>query len=146
MMHVLKSRDSQGSVLGRETIFLIITTSRPVLGPTQLPTQWIPGTLSLGVRRPGREPDHPSPHIAEVKHGGAIPPLLHVCSQRVASLMKHGVEIMCNRIRPNGYRGLSLGVRRPGREPDHSPPPSAEVKHGGAIPPLSHVIHSVLLH
>jgi hypothetical protein len=28
----------------------------------------------------------------------------------------------------NGYQGLSLGVKRPGREADHSPPPSAEVK------------------
>jgi hypothetical protein len=29
----------------------------------------------------------------------------------------------------NAYRGaLSLGVKRPGREADHSPPPSAEVK------------------
>jgi hypothetical protein len=29
---------------------------------------------------------------------------------------------------PTGTRGLSLGVKRPGREADHSPPPSAEVK------------------
>jgi hypothetical protein len=28
----------------------------------------------------------------------------------------------------NGYRGLSLGVKRPGREADHSLPASAEVK------------------
>jgi hypothetical protein len=29
----------------------------------------------------------------------------------------------------NGYQGLlSLGVKRPGREADHSPPSSAEVK------------------
>jgi hypothetical protein len=27
-----------------------------------------------------------------------------------------------------GTRGSSLGVKRPGREADHSPPPSAEVK------------------
>jgi hypothetical protein len=31
---------------------------------------------------------------------------------------------------------LSLGVKRPGREADHSPPSSAEVKKSGAIPPL----------
>jgi hypothetical protein len=29
---------------------------------------------------------------------------------------------------PMGTRGLSLGVKRPGREADHSPPSSAEVK------------------
>jgi hypothetical protein len=33
------------------------------------------------------------------------------------------------RIQPdNGNRGLFLGVKRPGREADHSPPSSAEVK------------------
>jgi hypothetical protein len=36
----------------------------------------------------------------------------------------------------NGYRGSSLGVKRPGREADHSLPSSAEVKNGGAIPLL----------
>jgi hypothetical protein len=29
-------------------IFLFTTASRPVLGPTQPPIQWIPGALSLG--------------------------------------------------------------------------------------------------
>jgi hypothetical protein len=32
----------------------------------------------------------------------------------------------------NGYRGLFLGVKRPGREADHSSPSNAEVKNGGA--------------
>jgi hypothetical protein len=37
----------------------------------------------------------------------------------------------------DGYRGaLYLVVKRPGRETDHSPPSSVEVKNGGAIPPL----------
>jgi hypothetical protein len=36
-----------------------------------------------------------------------------------------------------GTRALSLGVKRPRREADHSPPSSAEVKRiRGAIPPL----------
>jgi hypothetical protein len=30
----------------------------PVLGPTQPPIQWVPGSLSSGVKRPGREADH----------------------------------------------------------------------------------------
>jgi hypothetical protein len=33
---------------------------------------------------------------------------------------------------------LSPGVKRLGREADHSPPSSAEVKNGIAIPPLPH--------
>jgi hypothetical protein len=32
------------------------------LGPTQPSIQWVPGALSLGVKRPGREADH-SPNI-----------------------------------------------------------------------------------
>jgi hypothetical protein len=34
---------------------------------------------------------------------------------------------------------LSSGIKRPGREADHSPPSSAEVKNDGAIPPLPHM-------
>ena len=40
--------------------------SRPALGPTQPPTQWVPG-LSRGVKRPGRGVDHQPPSSAEVK-------------------------------------------------------------------------------
>jgi hypothetical protein len=35
--------------------------------------------------------------------------------------------------------GLFPGVDRSGREVDHSPPPTAEVKNGGALPPLPHM-------
>jgi hypothetical protein len=37
------------------------------LGPTQPPTQWVPGVLSLGVKRRGREADHSPPSNAEVR-------------------------------------------------------------------------------
>jgi hypothetical protein len=33
---------------------------------------------------------------------------------------------------------FSQGVKRPGREADHSRPSTAEVKNGGAIPPHPH--------
>jgi hypothetical protein len=56
-------------------VFLFTTASRTVLGPTQPPIQWVPGTLSLGVKRPGREADHSSPSSAEVRMRGAISPL-----------------------------------------------------------------------
>jgi hypothetical protein len=74
------SRDSSvGIVLGyglddqgvesrqRPGIFLYTIASRPALGPTQPLTQWVPGSLSLGVKRPEREADHSSPSSAEVK-------------------------------------------------------------------------------
>jgi hypothetical protein len=47
--------------------FLFSTSSRPALGPTQPPIQWVPGALSPGVKRPGREADHSPPAITEVK-------------------------------------------------------------------------------
>jgi hypothetical protein len=47
-------------------IFLF-AASRTALGPTQPPLQWIPRSLSLGVKRPGRESDHSPPPSAEVK-------------------------------------------------------------------------------
>jgi hypothetical protein len=42
-------------------------TSRPTLGPTQPPVQWVPG-LSPEVKRPGRGADHPPSYSAEVEN------------------------------------------------------------------------------
>jgi hypothetical protein len=49
-------------------IFLFTTASRTALGPTQPPIQWVPGVLSLGVKRSGHEADHSPPSNAEVKN------------------------------------------------------------------------------
>jgi hypothetical protein len=35
-------------------------------------------------------------------------------------------------------RALCQGLKRPGREADHSPPSSVEIKNGGATIPLPH--------
>jgi hypothetical protein len=43
------------------------TVSRTALGPIQPRIQWVPGTFSLGVKRPGREADHSPSSRAEVK-------------------------------------------------------------------------------
>jgi len=34
----------------------------------QHPIQWVPGALSLGVKRPAREADHSPPSSAEIKN------------------------------------------------------------------------------
>jgi hypothetical protein len=47
------------------------------LGPNQPPIQWVPGVISLGVKQLGCEADHSPPSSAEIKNGGAIPPLPH---------------------------------------------------------------------
>jgi hypothetical protein len=62
--------DDRGSMVrfpARLEIFLFTTAFRTALGPTQLPIQWVPGALPLGVKRPGREADHSPPSSAEVK-------------------------------------------------------------------------------
>jgi hypothetical protein len=43
------------------------TSSGPAMGPTQPPIQWVPGALSLGVKRQGREADHSPPTSVEVR-------------------------------------------------------------------------------
>jgi hypothetical protein len=48
-------------------IFLFTTASRPALEPAQPPIQWVPGALSLGIKRLKREAHHSSPSSAEVK-------------------------------------------------------------------------------
>jgi hypothetical protein len=49
-------------------IFLFTTISRMALGPTQPPIQWVPGALSLRVKRLGCEADHSLPSSTEVKN------------------------------------------------------------------------------
>jgi hypothetical protein len=45
----------------------IFSSSRPVLGPSKPPFQWVPGALSPGIKRLVREADHSPPASAEVK-------------------------------------------------------------------------------
>jgi hypothetical protein len=41
--------------------------SLAALGLTQPPIRWVPGALSLWVKRPGREANHSPPSSAEIK-------------------------------------------------------------------------------
>jgi hypothetical protein len=60
-------------------IYLFTTTSRTALGPTQPPVQWVPGALSRGVKRPGREADHSPPSSAEVKNAWSYTSTPPIC-------------------------------------------------------------------
>jgi hypothetical protein len=52
-----------------QRIFPLASVSRPALGPTQPPVQWVPGVLSPGLKgRPGRDADLSPPSSAEVEN------------------------------------------------------------------------------
>jgi hypothetical protein len=56
--------------LAEAVIFFFSTESTPALRPTQLPIQWVPGALSLGVKQLGYEADNSPPSRARLrKHG-----------------------------------------------------------------------------
>jgi hypothetical protein len=63
----LDDRRGRSSNPGRVKNFLFSMSSRLDLGPTQPPILWVPGILSLEVKREGREADHSSPTSAEDK-------------------------------------------------------------------------------
>jgi hypothetical protein len=168
----------------------VTTASKPALGPTQPPIQWVPEALIRKIKRPRREADYSPPRNAEVKMRGAIPSLPQYVFMAWC-LVKHrdNFNVYCafiidrNRAKigtgvAHWYRvglrqglgnflfatasrldlgptrppiqwvpaALSLGVKRPGREADHSPS-SAEVKNAWnhtSTPPmyLNGVLHS----
>jgi hypothetical protein len=64
----LDDRSSWFRLPARELgIFLFTTASRTALGPTCPPIQWVPGSLSLGLKQPGPGTDHLPPSSAKVK-------------------------------------------------------------------------------
>jgi hypothetical protein len=69
-------------------IFLFATTSRPVLGPSQPPIQWVPGTLFLGLKQSRHEADHSPPPSAEIKNAWSYTSIPSVPSLH-GSQLKH---------------------------------------------------------
>jgi hypothetical protein len=121
------------------------------LGLTQPPIQWVPGALSLEVKRPGREADH-SPHLVlRSRMRGAIPPLPHYVFMAWC-LVKHrdftaprpvlGPTQSLNQCVPVP---LSPGIKRPDRQTDQSPPSNAEVKNAWRYISTSIRLHGLML-
>jgi hypothetical protein len=90
-------------------IFLFTTVSGPALGPTQPSIQWVPGALSLGVKRPWCETGHSSTTSVEVKNAWSCistPPI-----------RLHGVVLSLEKHRNNFTLTFTLGkksIRRGG--------------------------------
>jgi hypothetical protein len=68
-----RSRYSDWILAGRSSIpgstknILFSMSSSLALGPTQPPIQYVPWTISPGLKRPEREADHSPPSSADVK-------------------------------------------------------------------------------
>jgi len=79
---------SAGLRAGYQQGFLFATASRPAIGPTQFPIQWVTGYPSLGVKRPGREATylHLAPRSSRMRE--AISPLPQYASEAWCSVKK----------------------------------------------------------
>jgi hypothetical protein len=79
----------------RQGIFFFATASRPALGPIQRPIQWLPGALSLGIKRPVLEADHwppSSPGVMSSWNYTSTPPICLqgvVLNQAQETLVEH---------------------------------------------------------
>jgi hypothetical protein len=86
--------DCRGSIPGKGKIFLFSKASRPALRPIRPPIQWVPGTLSPGLKQRGLEANHLSPSSAQVKNCGAMLPL-HGKFSRHNSIQFNSLLFMC---------------------------------------------------
>jgi len=57
----------------------IFTEGRLPVGPTQLPTQWVPGYLFLGIKQLGHEADHSPPSSVKVKNAWSFTSTPPIC-------------------------------------------------------------------
>jgi hypothetical protein len=75
----------------RQRIFPLTSASRPALGPTQPPVQWVPGALSAGGKvRLGRDADPSPPSSAEIKKEQE----LYLLSPKCASMERNGTALL----------------------------------------------------
>jgi hypothetical protein len=117
-------------------MFLFDTVSRPALGPTQPPIQWVPGVLSLGVKRPAVKLTTHLHIVSRSKNEWSYtstPQYVFMAWY----LVKHRDNITFTCVQVPSGPGLHVpllpylifvGVKQPAREADYSPSSSVEVK------------------
>jgi hypothetical protein len=115
--------DDRGSIPERGKRYFS-TPHRPhrVLRPSHFSVQWVPWAPSLGVKRPGREPDHSPPCNAVIEIGGDIPSLPHTSSCFHDELIKHmrtlpllntlHERLYCSRSRTSQLEGVAWSAQR----------------------------------
>jgi hypothetical protein len=95
--YALDDRGGRSSSPGRTRIFLLSTSSRPLLEPTQLLFNGYLWALSPGLKQPGREADYTPPTSAEVKKRGPIhPPPIHIHGVVLNQLSIGTLPIYCH--------------------------------------------------
>jgi hypothetical protein len=81
--------DCCGSSPGRGKRFSLFHSIQAASGPIHPPIQWVPRSVSPGVKRPEREADHSPLSNAEVKNGTATSSIPHTSSWLGVYLIKH---------------------------------------------------------
>jgi hypothetical protein len=77
--------DARGLSPTRVKLLIFSTASRLALGPKQPPDQWVPGSLSSGVKWRGREDDHSPPSVARSR-------MVELCLQYPTSFHVKGLN------------------------------------------------------
>jgi hypothetical protein len=99
-----------------KTSLCLHASNSSALDPTQPPIQSVPRTLSTGVKRPKRDP------TTHLHLDNSTSPYFYLHHRVQNDSGAHPASY------PMGTRGSFPGIKRPGREADHSHPSSAEVK------------------
>jgi hypothetical protein len=112
-------------------IFLFTTASRPALRPTQPPTQWVTGALSLGVKLPEREADHSPASSAEVKNSRSCIFTPQYTFMAWCSVKAQGqICLFYTFTLPSLGSSVSIGTRLEARRPQFN---SREVQYGNFV-------------
>jgi hypothetical protein len=105
--HWMDERWSRNSSPSKVRYFLFSTSSRPVLGSTQPPIQWVQGAVPPGKKRLEREADHTPPTSADVnkmwKYTSTLPIIVAAPSEAWIVFAGSNTEIVGSNITQSMY-------------------------------------------